>query len=316
MNRREAGFTIIELIVAMLLFAIILGAVFSVTSTTMSLYRADQARIGVNRNARSTYDLIGNDVRETGERLSTDFPAIVVSQDVSSNSVLTLRRGIADYALPLCAPVSAGATTLYVNANNPSKTTFVDGSSNLPPGCTASAQDLTSFDTQITAGNKVGYIYDVLSGIGNWITVSGTTTTNTGGSGTTQTLSISGLNSSFDPRRTSVSDPTGRDIRIYLLEERKYALSGGTLTMALNNGSANIATPSVQKFLAQPFLKGNPPTAAAYPFPSGNIGGRAVTWRDVAYIDLTLTLSEQHGGKTVQRTVTERYNPRNSLSGQ
>lgn len=305
MNGRQAGFTLVELVVSMLLFGIILAAVFDFTNSSMNLYRTDQSRIGVNRNARSTYDVLGNDIRQAGERLSQDFPAITVTQGTAGTSILTVRRGLTDTPMPVCSRLVSGTTTVYVNAiaTNPSKANLSDGSSNLPAACSPSAQDMSNFAAQFAAGNFAGYIYDVKAGTGSWVKVTGT-------NATTQTITISGLTTSYDPRRTSTSD-LGRDIRLYLLEERRYALNSNTLTMAQNNEAAAAASPNVQAFVVQPYTNGNPPVASTLPFPSGTL-----TWRDIAYLDVTLTLRERHGNQTVQRTVTERYSPRNALSGE
>jgi len=306
----------IELLVSMGIFALVITAAINVVTSSLALYRADQGRLGVNRNARSTFDLMGNDIRQAGERLGNDFPAITLTQDSNTNAVLTLRRGLADSPLPVCSPVGAGGTVLYVNAYNPYLQRFQDGSTNMPASCPTDPQDLTSFNAQLAAGVNTAYIYDVKANTGSWAKVTNIVSFPYNGS-TIQALQLSNLkDGSYDPRRVNVSDVTGRDVRIYLLEERKYTLAGSTLVMGLNGQDPNVATPNVQSYTVTPYLEGNPPVAATLPFPNGTTSNHVTTWRDLAYLDVTLSLSDTHGSKTVRRTVTERYNPRNALSGQ
>ena len=179
MHTRTQAFTLVELLVAMVLLALVLGIVFTTTTSTLGLYRTDQARLSANRDSRSTLDILGNDIRQAGERFTSDFPAITIANDASGNSVLTLRRALIDSPLPLCAPIPA-ASSVYVNANNSYATTFpgtgTPGISNLPDACTKSLQGLTAWDSAVAAGNVTAYIYDVAAGVGDFVTLTGTTT--------------------------------------------------------------------------------------------------------------------------------------------
>ena len=304
---RRQGFTLVELLISVSLLMVVLLLVWELTGSTLALYRTDQARLAANRNARSTLEILGNDVRQSGERFSSDFPAISVSQDSSGNSVLTLRRSLTDAPLPLCAPIPAAAA-LYVNGNSPYRAALQGGRSNLPDACVSAPQNLTSWDSQIQAGNDRGYIVDMSGSrqAGDFVILTGISSA----AGRQSLLTRALPRTAYDPRRVSSSDP-GRDVRVYLMEERRYFVQGGQLQLAVNGDPAQAAAPGVLSFTAVPYLKGNPPVPAPLPFP----GGKAVSWKSLAYLDLTLVLRESGGrGVSVTRSLTERYTPRNASS--
>ena len=306
---RIQAFTLVELLVTVSLLTLVLGIVLSTTTSTLGLYRTDQARLTANRDSRSALDILGNDVRQAGERLSADFPALTVSSDASGNSVLTLRRSLLDGPLPLCAPIP-GSGSLYVNANNPSAAVFPSTTiSNLPDACTTALQNLTAWSTAIADGNVTAYVYDVKSGAGDFVTLTGTSTVAATKAQTLGTLALP--TRSYDPRKVNAGD-AGRDIRVYLIEERRYYLDSGLLKLSVNNGPAVAAVPNVQSFQVVPYLSGSPVVVAALPFPV--LPATSTNWKSLAYLDVTLGLRATSGTKSVQRSTTERYTPRNASS--
>ncbi|CAM3633501.1 PilW family protein [Deinococcus frigens] len=312
---RTEGFTLIELLVGMVLLAIILGVVLNTTLSTMTLYRTDQARLGANRNARSTLDILNSDIQQAGERLGESFPAITVTKDAAGNSVLTLRRGLLDAPLPVCAPLP-NADGIYVTANGTVASPFPAGISALPDSCGTSAQDLSAWRSQISSGVTSGYLYDVTGNVGSSLRLSGTETQ--AAAPGRQTVKYSGTVGAYNPRKTTASD-RGRDIRLYLLEGRRYGVTAGNLTLSVNDAPAQDATPRVLAFRVVPYLRGKigSPVPAALPFPPAPVvGTETPTWKDLAYLDVTLSVQQGQGRNTVQRTFTERLTPRNANSSE
>ncbi|THF71505.1 hypothetical protein E7T06_02500 [Deinococcus sp. Arct2-2] len=306
------GLTILELLVGMLLLMIILGVVLTTTISTMGLYRKDQSRIGANRNSRSTLDIVNSDIRQAGERLNSDFPAIQVSQDGSGNSVLTLRRGLLDSPLPVCAPLP-NVLGAYVNANNPAAALLSGGVSNLPAACSTGTQDLSAWIAQIAAGVVSGYVFDTTDGRGSHVTLTGTSTS--GALLKTQVVQFTGTVSAFNPVKPTAASPE-RDIRLYLIEERQYSVAAGRLMLGVSGKAAQAATPRVVSFKAVPYLKGTPPTVAALPFPGVDGTGKPKNWKNLAYLDVSMTVTEGSGTNTVQRTISQRLTPRNTSSSE
>ncbi len=319
MRQRAQGVTIPELLVTMLILLIILGVIFSFTRSSLSLYQTDAARTGALGTVRSTFDVLGADVQQAGERLNSDFPAVSVTADASGNAVLTLRRGLADGPLPLCAPVpDAGA--LYLNANNPYRQTLAGGVSNLPSSCTDNLQNLSSWDAALAAGAAAGMLIDMASLVADNLKLQSSTTDPVSRSQTLQLSAGAGLPlTRYDPRKTGAAD-AGRDIRLYLLENRTYSVGGGQLLLSENFAAAQPAAPQVVAFTVTPYLKppggvsaSNPAVAASLPFPPSPNPG-AVTWKDLAFLDVSLTVTDKSGQQTVTRTLNERMTPRNAGS--
>uniref|UniRef100_A0A7C5VGT2 Prepilin-type N-terminal cleavage/methylation domain-containing protein n=1 Tax=Thermus caliditerrae TaxID=1330700 RepID=A0A7C5VGT2_9DEIN len=100
---RKGGFTLIELLVALGIGALLLGLLLSTTLTNRRLYLLDQSRTAANQNLRAALDLLVADVRQAGERLPADFPAVEVKQGTGgAPDQLILRRNLLDEVLLLC----------------------------------------------------------------------------------------------------------------------------------------------------------------------------------------------------------------------
>jgi len=315
MKRSTAGLTIIEMLVVMVILLLILGIILGFTTSSLSLFRTDQARNGAEGNARSTFDVLGADIQQTGERLTSDFPALTITQDASSNAVLTLRRGLADGPLPLCAPIPA-AGSIYVNGNVPAayNVPFSGGISQLPSACTTTLQDLSTWSTAVGA---VGMIIDMNGLRSSYLALRSPLTTSTG---TSQQVNVVNLPSStYDPRKTSAG-AADKDIRVYLLEDRVYSVVNGQLMLSQNTVAAQPATPNVVSFTITPYLKPatgvtktTPALATTLPFPPSPNPSN-LDWKDLAFLDVSLTVKDTSDNKTVTRTFNERLTPRNANS--
>lgn len=313
--RRTPGFTLVEMLVVLALIGVVLSVVFATVQTTTALYTTDTARVGANRTARAVFDSLGSDLQQAGERLPGDVPAVLVKRDANGQSVLTLRRALVDGALPLCAP-TPDAGTLYVTADNPYAGTIGNGSnavSNLPAACPTTPFPEAAWNTAISAlpdTDRLVLIINVKTGVVAGARPLGLSTQ----SGTArQRVRVSALSTTrLDPRRMNKTDADS-DIRLYLEEERTYAVNSGVLTLAENANPAQPAAPDVTRFEVTPYLSpttpGGAPTATSLPFP-----GAGQSWKDLAYLDVALTVRERSGTRTSTRTYTERLTPRNAVS--
>ena len=331
--KRIQGFTIAELLVTMLILAIILSVVLNTTTSSLSLYQTDQARNGAIRNARGTFDVLSQDIQQAGERLGSDFPAISVTQDASGNAVLTLRRGLAEGPMPLCAPIPSSGS-IYVNANNPKHGSF-GTVSDLGDGCTATAQSLGSWNAALIQGGTIGMVMDMGTRTSDFfriqegafppnqaVTSAGTTT-----SGSQQTINpvggASGLPTrSYDPRKASAG-AAAPDIRVYLLEDRVYSVVSGQLMLNQNSSGQQPATPQVLSFTVTPYVKpvggltrDNPALSVPLPFPPApdKDGKLKYSWKDLAYLDITLKVMDSSGNKSATKTLNVQVSPRNAGS--
>lgn len=64
--RRAAGFTLIELMIAMLLGLVVMGGVVSIFLAAQQSYRANNALSGVGDSTRTAFELMARDIRDAG----------------------------------------------------------------------------------------------------------------------------------------------------------------------------------------------------------------------------------------------------------
>ena len=107
------GYTLIELLVALAVASALLGATLAVAMSSRESYTTDQNRTRTNQNLRAALDLVGIEIRQSGERLPSDFPALeIVDGAEGAPDRLILRRNLLDEVLP---PVSYTHLTLPTN---------------------------------------------------------------------------------------------------------------------------------------------------------------------------------------------------------
>lgn len=112
------GFTLLELLVALVIASIVLGLALKLIVDQRKLVVADQARTQINQNLRASIDLVGTDIKQAGERLAgnTQLPVVQVINGGVSGGVylpdeLVLQRKGIDETLPVCKTITAGSVT-------------------------------------------------------------------------------------------------------------------------------------------------------------------------------------------------------------
>ncbi len=74
---RDRGYSLVEILIALGIGVLILGLLLTITLANRRLYVLDQSRTASNQNLRAALDLVVTDIRQAGERLPADFPAVV-----------------------------------------------------------------------------------------------------------------------------------------------------------------------------------------------------------------------------------------------
>lgn len=118
-NRNVEGFSILELIVASSVALTILGVSLGMLSEQRRWVLGDQTRATANDGLRLASDLIGQDIKQAGERLESDtiLPGISIIPGASAGlpSTLVLQRQLLTEKLPVCQTISANSTSSTID---------------------------------------------------------------------------------------------------------------------------------------------------------------------------------------------------------
>jgi type IV pilus assembly protein PilW len=278
----------------MLVASVVAGAALSVTLSSRQLLDADQKRSQVNQDLHIGLDLLGIDLRQAGERLPGDFPAVELLNGTSgAPDTLIIRRNLLDEVMPLCKRIDAGTTTDEVQVY---KTGTV--------GCNKVAD--TNGDTwpdnigawrsyRIANGGAVkAYVYNPVLKQGEFFVYDG--------DGSTKAFL-----SQADTGPWTYTYKVNQVCRVYVIEERRYALNGSVLQLVINEDTAQAQNvlDGVTDFQLQALLE-NGTTVDTL--------DASDLWGDLAAINVSVTGATTVDGETVTRTLTSQYFPRNVLS--
>lgn len=127
-DRPQAGFTLIELMVATVLLGLVVGMTLQLAFTMIEGYRTQRQAMAVERNARGSIDLIANTVRAastgvvTGDLRDagacTDVIGISVENHADGPDVLTVIHGVTGALTSTRAAVTSTTTTFPVTNGN------------------------------------------------------------------------------------------------------------------------------------------------------------------------------------------------------
>lgn len=297
---RGRGFTLIEILVALGIGGLLLGVLFSTTLAHRRLYLLDQNRTAVNQNLRAALDIIVADVRQAGERLPLDFPAV----EVKNGSELILRRNLLDVSLAVCDQngINGNRDNIPVADQNPPR----NASPNYLEACAFRDTNGNRFDDRIDAwqayrcnsdgvpgcntGNRRevvrAYIYDPLSGRGEWFDYDA------------EDSSGVKIHKGNNERWQNSYGPLSR---LYILEERRYYLDGDILRLAENGLEGKGLVANVTGFQVRAKAGGS----WHNPFPPSNL-----SWRTLESLEVQVRVRVGN----VERQMTTQTLPRNVFS--
>ncbi len=297
MSNRDSGFTLVELLLAVTLGVVVIGLAISMVFSSRDVFTLDRARTNANQNLRAGIDIILADVRQAGERIGPDLPAVQVVK--GTTDTLTLRRNLLDTVLPVCKEVKggSGANAVFVAKQG-------GGSSNpeCKPKSDAGAQNaLADWEAYRAAmgGSIRGFIYDPVTGDGEFFTIDKTDS------------------SQMHVHRQAgkwqhTYDPSNKP-RLYILEERTYSLDTATRTIQLvvNGGTAQNVVADITDLEIEAYLQ--PVTSPVLANGTGAFTG-ANNWQKLAYVSVLLTSQDRSRRQALDRTLSAQAIPRNVLS--
>ena len=294
------GFSLLELLVALAILSVVGAASLSLALSARGVFEQDQQRTTINQNLRSGIDLLGIDVRQAGERLPGNAPAVEIVNGASSGpDQLILRRNLLDYVLPVCKDVNSGTAR---------DATFIakKGGGSVPTGCAPVPDaDGDGWPDNLEAwrnyrlangGSVLAYIYNPVTKLGEFFTYNDED------------------KSDFHLHRANtgawVNDyPTNQQPRVYIMEQKRYLLAGGVLQYVFNEDTAhpyNLVDHLVD-FQSRALLDDG---TALTSMPS------TADWTRLQSVEVTLVGSSTFSGRTMRRTLVSRFFPRNILSNQ
>src|SRR6185436_13790805 len=76
--RAARGYTLIELLITLAVTGFVLAGTLTVVLSSRAIFAKDRGRVAVVRNLRDALEVVGVDIRQSGERLPNDFYAIQI----------------------------------------------------------------------------------------------------------------------------------------------------------------------------------------------------------------------------------------------
>jgi len=295
--RSTTGASMIELLVALTLAGLVAAVTLSVTLSSREMYDSDRGRIDLNQNLRIGLDLLGLDVREAGEGLPLDFPAVeIVNGSSGAPDTLILRRNLLGSVLPLCASISSGASVGEIR---------IGWSSTAPPvGCAVVPDsDADGWPDNVgewrahrtgNGGTVSVYLFNPVTRAGEFVDFDGDGST----SDFISLTSAQTWQNGYGP---------AAQCRVYVLEEHRYQLTGGVLEYLVDGDGANPVrlVDGMVDFQVSATLTD-----------SSVVSAFAATddWSELQSIEIQLTGEAEAPRRNIRKTLAARFFPRQVAS--
>jgi type IV pilus assembly protein PilW len=290
----------IELLVALTVVGVIAGATLTIALSSRGMFETDRQRTAINQNLRAGIDLLGIDIRQAGERLPFDAPAVTIVDGAGgAPDTLILRRNMLDYVLPVCKKITAGssADTVFVAR------VTVPPSGKIPQGCKpVPDEDSDGWPDNLQAWRdyRIAQGGEILAYLHNPVTEQGEFFVYDDEDASTFHLH----KSNADSWQHSYS--INQEPRIYILDQRSFLLDGDVLQCIINEdtaGALNLVN-HMRDFQVQAVFQDGS-TAST-------LAGKQ--WTDLESVEVMLVAGESFAMRDMDRTVVTNFFPRNVLS--
>lgn len=329
------GFTLVELLVTTLIASVVLVSSLGLITNQRRRFVSDQVRAESNQTLRVGLDLIGADIKNTGDFLETDINLPVVSvidgAAGAPDEVILQRKLISD-TLTVCEDVNAGVKATITVAVRPGAgdcPIYSDGNNddlNDPltlasrerceqdnvAGCdrVAALASTTCDDECVTA-----YIYDPVDREGEFFSYMFEEPDAT--PNPTLNRIFVGDGAAFANTYQVANRPV-----IYLLEQRHYRLNNNVLQLSVNRGNFVSIVNQVADFQVQAQLTTNPNPLDAF---NSTPGGDPQTYQQtnpftsLQFLQVDLQSVDPSESDLTeldadQRQISSRFYPRNAKS--
>lgn len=314
---KNAGFTIIELLMVLGVGALMLTFFLSIIIGSRNLFQVDRARTTTNQNLRAGLDLMASDLRQAGERLlarSGGVPYVLIENN--NPDTLRIRRNLNDVVLPVCETITAGSTNnrdIEISASSTTATPSVCRYVNNTNSSQHVHDNLEVFravrtnNGANTSGTLRVYFYNPTTRSGEFVEYSAEVN-NQGNFPGTSSRQVRHLR--INPSNYQWVNSYDTNSRIYILEERLFRVNNEVLQMVINgdtNNPQNIID-NVTNFQVQANLNGTAVEAVTVNNSTNN------AWWTTRWVELSLTARENLPGRSLSRTEQGRFFSRNFLS--
>jgi len=285
------------MLVALAVGSGLLGVAITMALGSRQMFATDETRTRVQQSLRTSLDLLGIDVRQAGERLPGDFPAIEIVNGVSgAPDTLILRRNLLNEVLPLCE-------TLTVDDVD-DEVLVADAGADPAPGCSPvpdgdadgvpdNIDSWLDFRTAAAAAVPV-YLFNPTAGVGEWFLFDGP--------GSSGDLFLEKAND--DPWQATYDiDEQGR---VYVLEERRYTLNGDLLEFLVNLSTTPIhVAANLTDFQVRAIMADGTTVESLT---------AADEWTGLAAIEVSIAATNGIDSDAISGELSARFFPRNVLS--
>jgi len=287
------------LLVALVVTLVIVGSIMTLAFSSQDVFETDKHRTTLNQNLRSGIDLLGIDVRQAGERLPGDAPAIeIIDGEDGGPDTLFLRRNLINEVLSVCKAIDAGssADSIFIARK--------DASGKYPPGC-APAGDLDSDgwpdnleawqDYRIAHGGVVlAYIHNPTTHVGEFFFYDHEDDA---------TFHIHKYNEDAWLYDYEVPDNS----RVYILEQKRFFVEDGVLKCVINEDTANPLNlvSHIADFQASAFFRDGTVLTTM---------NSAAIWSSLESVEVSLVAEEAWKDRSMERELVPRFFPRSAMS--
>jgi type II secretory pathway pseudopilin PulG len=293
-NRR--GFTLIEVLLASGIAVAVIGIAMGIIVSSQRVVQLDETRLSLAQNLRTGLDLVGNDVRQLGERLPSSFPALLITDGTSGASdELTVRRNLLSTTLPICANIAAASSNPVTVAlpSTPAPSAICQRSDANGNGKTDNLEEWDDYRTA-AGGSVKAFIYSPVTKLGEFFDYTAQNHTNA-------TIPLS--SGTWTNAYSAADQPF-----VLILEERRFYVASNILYLSVNRATGEPLVPDIVNFQATVTLDvAGTPTAATSVDASTD-------WKTLQAVRVSLSGRQRLRSGDVNRTLEADFLPRNVLS--
>lgn len=240
---RASGFSLIELMIAMVLGLLVLGAAIAVFQSNQRTYRANEGLNRIQENARVAFELMSRDLRAAGGSACSNASVVETSDTPTDNEKLYRDTPVSGTATEVT--ITSGDDTAYkVTASSATSVTI-----SLPTGMTSAADAFKADDLLLLCNARKTFVVKATA-VG------------------TNTITFAALPGNYSPSSDEYAPPAA--VVVAKLRSTRWYVDGTTLKVSRLGGAGEAVAEGVQS-LALSYLETGDSAYKATPTNATNI---------------------------------------------